>query len=65
MSTLQDQNPRDNEPSERQFAHAVEEGVKGAIARLRLPRRDQLIEAGERIDRLAARIALLEKESGR
>lgn len=65
MSTRQDQNPRDTELSERQWTHAVEEGVKGAVSRLRLPRRDQLVEAGERIEKLMARVALLEQESGR
>lgn len=65
MNTRQDQNPRDAEPMDRQWTHEVEEGVKGALARLRLPKRDQLLEARERIERLAARVERLEQESSR
>ena len=39
--------------------HNVEEGVRQALARLKLPRREELQEFGARLERLAERIEAL------
>lgn len=58
--------PGENPPGpERPSNRAIEEGVKSTLRALRLPRRDQLLEATARIERLEARIAELEKEESR
>lgn len=63
MDTPQDQQKTSPESGERQWSQAVEEGARGVLQRLRVPRRDQLQEAQQRLERLAERIAALEGES--
>jgi polyhydroxyalkanoate synthesis regulator phasin len=46
----------------REMERNVEEGVKGALSRVRLPRREDLLEAHARVEKLAERIAALEQE---
>jgi polyhydroxyalkanoate synthesis regulator phasin len=46
----------------RDLERNVEEGVKGAVARMRLPRREELQDVMGRIDRLAERVQALEQE---
>ncbi|MCI0670345.1 MAG: phasin family protein [Myxococcaceae bacterium] len=41
----------------------VEEGVRTALARLRLPRRDELQELHGRLDRLSQRLEALERKA--
>ncbi len=45
----------------RELNRAVEEGVKKALARVKVPRRDELQDFGRRLDRLAERIRALER----
>jgi polyhydroxyalkanoate synthesis regulator phasin len=45
----------------RELNRAVEEGVKKALARVKVPRRDELQDFGRRLDRLAERIQALER----
>ncbi|HLT29183.1 MAG TPA: hypothetical protein VK013_04020 [Myxococcaceae bacterium] len=50
---------------ERPSNRAIDEGVTRTLRALRLPRRDQLLEAAARIEQLEARIAALEEEAKR
>jgi polyhydroxyalkanoate synthesis regulator phasin len=50
---------------ERPSNRAIEEAVTRTLRALRLPRRDQLLEAASRIEQLEARIAALEEEGKR
>lgn len=45
----------------RSLETSVEEGVKGALAKLRVPRRDELADVAARLDAVARRIESLEK----
>jgi polyhydroxyalkanoate synthesis regulator phasin len=47
----------------RDLERNVEEGVKGALTRLRVPRREELSEVQSRLDRLLARVEGLERGS--
>ena len=45
----------------RELNRVVEEGVKKALVRVKVPRRDELLDFGRRLDRLAERIRALER----
>ena len=45
----------------RELNRVVEEGVKKALVRVKVPRRDELQDFGRRLDRMAERIRALER----